>query len=155
MGRGDATGANQIGRITPDGQITEFAVPTANSRPEFITAGPDGNIWFTEPGSARMGEFVLNASATPAAVAAPAASAALAPATPSATGVTQLAGSALESLPPSAVNQQPTGVNAVTPRETRHAHAGADIMRHHHKAHRAEAADAAELADPLGEAQSA
>jgi hypothetical protein len=30
------------------GRIIEFPVPTANSTPHFITAGPDGNIWFTE-----------------------------------------------------------------------------------------------------------
>jgi virginiamycin B lyase len=28
--------------------ITEFALPNANSGPTFITAGPDGNVWFTE-----------------------------------------------------------------------------------------------------------
>ena len=30
------------------GKIREFAVPTANSGPLDITAGPDGNLWFTE-----------------------------------------------------------------------------------------------------------
>ena len=40
-------GANQIGRITPDGEVTEFAVPTAYGG-WGITAGPDGNLWFTE-----------------------------------------------------------------------------------------------------------
>ena len=30
------------------GKIREFAVPTASSFPEGITAGPDGNLWFTE-----------------------------------------------------------------------------------------------------------
>ena len=28
--------------------ITEFAVPTASAEPYDITAGPDGNLWFTE-----------------------------------------------------------------------------------------------------------
>src|SRR5579872_5938459 len=28
--------------------FTEFALPIANSKPLGITAGPDGNIWFTE-----------------------------------------------------------------------------------------------------------
>jgi streptogramin lyase len=44
------TGAGQIGRITPTGQITEFPTYTATSAnvsPEAITAGPDGNLWFT------------------------------------------------------------------------------------------------------------
>jgi len=34
--------------VTPSGQITEFVIPTNNSTPLGITAGPDGNIWFTE-----------------------------------------------------------------------------------------------------------
>ncbi len=38
-----------IGRITPEGTITEFTTGlTANSQPTGITAGPDGNLWFTE-----------------------------------------------------------------------------------------------------------
>ena len=28
--------------------VTEYAVPTAGSRPYGITTGPDGNLWFTE-----------------------------------------------------------------------------------------------------------
>src|ERR1700687_3194584 len=30
------------------GTITEFPIPTAHSSPTEITAGPDGNLWFTE-----------------------------------------------------------------------------------------------------------
>ena len=30
--------------------ITEFTIPTAYSHADAIAAGPDGNIWFTEPG---------------------------------------------------------------------------------------------------------
>src|SRR6266852_941690 len=30
------------------GTITEFPIPTAHSSPAEITAGPDGNLWFTE-----------------------------------------------------------------------------------------------------------
>jgi streptogramin lyase len=33
---------------SPAGSITEFTVPTANSYPAGIAAGPDGNLWFTE-----------------------------------------------------------------------------------------------------------
>ncbi len=36
-----------IGRITPDGTITEYPLPTFGG-PEGIAAGPDGNMWFTE-----------------------------------------------------------------------------------------------------------
>jgi virginiamycin B lyase len=34
--------------MTPGGTLTEFPIPTANIGPAWITAGPDGNIWFTE-----------------------------------------------------------------------------------------------------------
>src|SRR5205823_6590590 len=34
--------------ITTSGTVTEFQVPTQHSKPEGITAGPDGNIWFVE-----------------------------------------------------------------------------------------------------------
>jgi len=63
--------ANQIGVITPDGQITEYQVPTPNSKPSGITTGPDGNIWFTELGSGQIGELMLNdggAASTPRAI---------------------------------------------------------------------------------------
>src|SRR6266571_3643622 len=42
------TESDKIGRITPGGTITVFALPTANSQPFGIAAGPDGNLWFTE-----------------------------------------------------------------------------------------------------------
>jgi virginiamycin B lyase len=48
---------NKIGRITPQGAITEFPVPTANSAPNGITAGPDGSVWFTEEGANKIGAF--------------------------------------------------------------------------------------------------
>jgi streptogramin lyase len=37
------------------GAITEFPVPTANSLPSWITAGPDGNLWFTESYGDKIG----------------------------------------------------------------------------------------------------
>src|SRR3990172_6889786 len=40
--------ANQIGRIDPMGNITEFVVPQADSAPMHIVAGADGALWFTE-----------------------------------------------------------------------------------------------------------
>jgi streptogramin lyase len=35
--------------------ITEFPVPTANAGPYDITAGPDGNLWFTDPVAGKIG----------------------------------------------------------------------------------------------------
>lgn len=50
-------GNSQIGRLTSDGAITEYSVPTSNAFVFAITAGPDGNMWFTEselgPGQGR------------------------------------------------------------------------------------------------------
>src|SRR5438128_8885402 len=40
-------GAHEVGRITPTGTITEFALAPASS-PGHITAGGDGNLWFTD-----------------------------------------------------------------------------------------------------------
>src|SRR6266496_38459 len=37
-----------IGRITPEGAITEFAVDTVPAVQLQITTGSDGNLWFTE-----------------------------------------------------------------------------------------------------------
>ena len=37
--------------------ITEFTVPTANSIPEDITAGPDGALWFTEYNGNKIGRI--------------------------------------------------------------------------------------------------
>ena len=42
--------AHNIARITPAGTITEFGIPSG-APPYRIAAGPDGNLWFTEPGS--------------------------------------------------------------------------------------------------------
>lgn len=39
--------ANQIGSITPAGNITEFAIPVPGE-PQVVTLGPDGNVWFTQ-----------------------------------------------------------------------------------------------------------
>jgi virginiamycin B lyase len=46
-----------IGRITPDGQIAEFALPSTNRWPSTVTAGPDGNIWFADPSGDAIGSI--------------------------------------------------------------------------------------------------
>ncbi len=56
--------ANQIGRITPSGQVTQFPIPTAASRPLAITAGPDGNLWFTEGGASQIGRITTGGQIT-------------------------------------------------------------------------------------------
>jgi streptogramin lyase len=58
----------KIGRITPDGQITEFDIPTAHGMypgsPGGITAGPDGNLWFTEPLGGKVGRITPDGTLT-------------------------------------------------------------------------------------------
>jgi virginiamycin B lyase len=41
-------GQGEVGRITPQGQVTEFSagIP-GNAEPTDVVVGPDGNIWFT------------------------------------------------------------------------------------------------------------
>ena len=62
--------ANQIGRITVPrahgrfrgqggGAIHEITVPTPNSEPSDIVAGPDGAIWFTEFRASQIGRLDL------------------------------------------------------------------------------------------------
>ena len=40
--------STDAGRSVEAGVFTEFPIPTSGSSPNGITAGPDGNLWFTE-----------------------------------------------------------------------------------------------------------
>jgi streptogramin lyase len=64
---------NQIGRITTDGTLTEFTLPypvqTVPEDPKVvgaygITAGPDGNLWFTENETSGVGRITPNGVVT-------------------------------------------------------------------------------------------
>lgn len=46
---------NNIGRITPDGKITEFLAPTAQSEPYGDAVGPGSTLWFTESQKGAVG----------------------------------------------------------------------------------------------------
>jgi virginiamycin B lyase len=48
------TDASKVGRITPDGVVTEFDVGP-DKRPYAIVAGADGNLWFTEMAADKIG----------------------------------------------------------------------------------------------------
>src|ERR1051325_10793811 len=37
--------------------LKTFRIPTANSQPEGITLGPDGNMWFTETAANKIGRI--------------------------------------------------------------------------------------------------
>ncbi|HEV8062133.1 MAG TPA: Ig-like domain repeat protein, partial [Gemmataceae bacterium] len=56
----DEGAADDIGRITPQGVVTEFPIPTPKSGAEVPVWGPDGNMWFTEYGSGQIGKVLLN-----------------------------------------------------------------------------------------------
>jgi hypothetical protein len=56
--------ANQIGRITTDGNITEIPITTGNLIWDGITSGQNGNIWISEYSNNQIGEVVLNQQAT-------------------------------------------------------------------------------------------
>jgi virginiamycin B lyase len=63
----DPPGPSAIGRISPDGMMSEYPLPTPddprdgvpNGRalPRSITAGPDGAMWFTESGFGQIGRI--------------------------------------------------------------------------------------------------
>jgi virginiamycin B lyase len=53
---------DRVGRLDPaagdiQASIVEFVVPGAGSKPTSISAGPDGNAWFTEAGSDEIGRI--------------------------------------------------------------------------------------------------
>ena len=47
-------GAGAIGRISLDGTIDEFQVPTEDSLSELSTLAPDGAVWFLEGTASQM-----------------------------------------------------------------------------------------------------
>ncbi|TPW08607.1 MAG: hypothetical protein FD127_4347, partial [Acidimicrobiaceae bacterium] len=51
----------KIGRITPDGQITEF---TVGGRPTDLALGADGNVWFTSYNTNQIGKISTSGTAT-------------------------------------------------------------------------------------------
>ncbi len=56
--------SNQIGRIDLSGKVTEFPIPTENSRPTAIAAGPDGNLWFVESDAFQIGRITPHGGIT-------------------------------------------------------------------------------------------
>jgi streptogramin lyase len=57
--------AGKIARITPDGHITEYALPSPGSQPLGIVTGADGNLWFTEAGAVhKIGRITVSGDIT-------------------------------------------------------------------------------------------
>src|SRR5262249_21228265 len=44
-GQGEDGPGNKVGRLTVDGRLTEFPLPTPRSYPGGLTFGPDGALW--------------------------------------------------------------------------------------------------------------
>jgi len=62
-GEGSAL-SNATNQVKPIGQITEYSLPSF-SNPTGITAGPDGNLWFTEDAvSERIGKITMSGAIT-------------------------------------------------------------------------------------------
>jgi len=49
-----------IGRISGNGAITVFPIPTPNSHPSDIISGPDGALWFTEQYANKIGRITTD-----------------------------------------------------------------------------------------------
>jgi virginiamycin B lyase len=60
---------NRVARITLDGKVTEFPIPSAVGSPINIAVGPDRNIWFTKAG--RLGRVTPDGVVTEFEVPAP------------------------------------------------------------------------------------
>jgi virginiamycin B lyase len=57
-------GSNKIGRVTTDGTIAEYSIPTALSDSYGIVAGPDGALWFTEQMTNKIGRITTAGAVT-------------------------------------------------------------------------------------------
>ena len=51
---------NRIARITVDGKVTEYSIPSADPQPRAMVTHPDGTIWFVETGANALGRFTRN-----------------------------------------------------------------------------------------------
>ncbi len=63
-------GSNEIGRMTLDGVVERFALPTPASVPYHIVTGPDGALWFTEQAGNNIGRLEMRVASTPPVVSA-------------------------------------------------------------------------------------
>ena len=59
---GESSG-NKIGRLGADGRLTEFPLPTPDSNPIGITAGPDGALWLDRRQAGQVGRGITTEGA--------------------------------------------------------------------------------------------
>jgi streptogramin lyase len=53
-----------VDRISPSGSVTTFSLGGPNSAPASIRPGPDGNLYFTEPGANQIGQITPSGQIT-------------------------------------------------------------------------------------------
>lgn len=63
--------SDKIKKITTNGLIAEYNVPTPGGHPGGITLGPDGNMWFAETDGNKVGKITPSGVVTEYAVVAP------------------------------------------------------------------------------------
>lgn len=49
-----------MAKVTTSGTFTEYTIPTINSQPIGIAAGPDGNLWLTEASGNKVAKIVAS-----------------------------------------------------------------------------------------------
>jgi streptogramin lyase len=59
--------ANRLARITTDGDIFEYPLPTPSSQPVGLAEGPDGAVWFAEFAANKIGRLDVTSVGKPAA----------------------------------------------------------------------------------------
>ena len=52
------------GRMTMDGKVTEFPIPSYDSQPRAMVTHPDGSIWFVETSTNALGRIDKNGNIT-------------------------------------------------------------------------------------------
>jgi streptogramin lyase len=62
---------NAIGRMTTQGQVVEYTLPTPLCQPQYLVVGPDGAIWFTEQNSGKIGRITMDGQITEFAIPGP------------------------------------------------------------------------------------
>src|ERR1700730_13159363 len=62
-GLSEAAGS-RVGRMTMDGKVTEFPIPSHDSQPRAMVSHPDGSIWFVETSTNALGRIDRNGKIT-------------------------------------------------------------------------------------------
>jgi virginiamycin B lyase len=61
---GTRTTVGKVAKVTTSGTFTEYTIPTVDTSPGGITAGPDCNLWFTDQGTNKVVKVTTSGSFT-------------------------------------------------------------------------------------------